>query len=441
MKSFHCTFSTSVYSVSNALILLVLPLLFFACKKDSDKESPIVTIQSPYENQTFSTVDTIAVVISATDNELVKSIVIELLDIDYKLVGSQRTYSVSGSSVQFGIDYVINQPFLSSGSYFLAVRASDGGNIGSAYKKIQLTAIARVIDQFLVVTKTTSAAHVFSGTDFNTWTERLQVNTDFKAAALNYRQNVLGITGGESGDANFYDTGEFGLGNSIPNYGSASLDYFLGLDYDNESERFILLQSDPQYRVLDKLGNPLSSGSLQQGFRPQKSFQTDDKIYIDQKSITSSSRILSSFTYPGQLLNSFTVSGSVKSVSQKSQSEDFVWIDAESGTQLALVNETSNLLATAYSRPDEPLFAVAKVSPGVFLFATSTGIYRFSYTNGSTIVLNQTLQVSELYYEPLNGIIYAVKGNTLYRLSSTGQLIGTKIFANPIVFFGIDYNR
>lgn len=441
MKSFQCTFSTSVYSVSNALILLMLPLLFFACKKDSDVEAPRVTIQSPYENQTFSTVDTLAVVISATDNEEVKSIVFELLDSDYNLIGSQKTYPVSGSPVQFGIDYIINQPFLSSGSYFLAVRASDGANIGSAYVKIQLTAIPRVIDQFLVITKTTGAAHIFSGTDFNTWTEKLQVSTDFKAAALNYRQNVLGITGGDSGDANFYNTGDFALGNSIPNYGTPSLDYFLGLDYDNEFERFILLQNDPQYRVLDKLGNPLSSGSLQPGFRPQKSFQTGDKIYVDQKSITSPSRILSSFKYAGQLINSFTVSGSVKSVSQKSQSEDFIWIDAESGTRLALANENNNLLATAYSRLDEPLFAVAQVTPGVFLIATSTGIYRYSHANGSTIVLNQSLQVTELYYEPLDGMIYAVNGNILYRLSSTGQLIDSKIFANPIVFFGIDYNR
>ncbi len=441
MKSFQCTFSTSVYSVSNALILLVLPLLFFACKKDSDQEPPLVTIQSPYENQPFSTVDTISVVISATDNEQIKSIIFELLDSDYNLIGSQKTYSVSGSPIQFGIDYSVNQPFLSSGSYYFAARASDGGNIGSAYVKILLTAIPRVIDQFLVVTKSTSTAHVFSSTDFTSWTEKLQVGTDFKAAALNYRQNVLGITGGDSGDANFYNTGDFSIGNSISNFGTPSLDYFLGLDWDVDNKKFILLQNDPQYRVLDELGNPLSSGSLQQGFRPQKSFQTNGKIYVDQKSITSSSRILSSFAYSGQLINSYTVSGSVKSVSKKSQNADFVWIDADSGTRLALTNESNNLISTAYSRANEPLLAVAKVSSGVFLIATSTGIYRYSYADGSTVVLNQSLQVTQLYYESLDGLIYAVNGNTLYRLTSTGQLVDSKNFVNPIVFFGIDYNR
>lgn len=441
MKSFHRRFSTSVYSVFNALILFSLPLLFLACKKDSDEESPKVIIQSPYENQTFLTTDTILVVVSATDNEQVKSIVLELLDSDYNLIGSQKSYAVSGASVQFAIDYALDQPFLPSGSYFLAARASDGANIGSGFTKIQLTAIPRVIDQFLVITKTSGSARILSGTNFSTWTERLQVNTHFKAAALNSRQNVLGLTGGDSGDANFYETDEFTLGNSIPNYGSPSLDYFLGLDYNSDSERFILLQNDPQYRVLDKYGNPLLSGALQPGFRPQKSFQTDDKVYIDQKSVTSSSRILSSFTYPGHLINSFTVSGTVKSVTQKNTTEDYVWIDAASGTQLALVNETSNLLATAYERPGEKLYSVADVSQGIFIIATSTGIYRFSYLNGTTVVLNQNLQVSEVYYEPLDGMIYATHENALYRLTSSGQLVDSKIFADPIAFFGIDYNR
>lgn len=439
MKSFQNGFSTSVYSVFNALILLVLSLLFFACKKDTDEEKPDIIIESPYENETFSTVDTLTVVAQITDNEQVKSVSVELLDDQYGQMGSKGTYSASGSSFNLLIDFALDQPFATSGTYFLAVRASDGSNIGSAFVQVQLQAIPREIDQFVAVTTAGGMATVRTSTDFDSWTERVQVQTDFAGAALNYRDDILGIAGGDMGDAVFYETNEFSIENGIPNYGSPSLDYFLGLDFNPDSRKFILLQRDPKYRLLDENGLPVGSQPLNPAYLPRKSFQPDDRIFIDQKALSSPNRILAMYTRQGLLLNTYVTDGPTRLVSQFDSDRDFVWIDSDEGVKLFLAN--GSILEPLYSRTGEELFAACEIGMGTFLISTSTGIYRYTYPEGSTVVLNQNYFPTGLAYDPIDGIIYGFESNTVRQLSFSGNEIGMYSFADSLVFFGLDYNR
>src|SRR5690606_19077834 len=141
MKSFHLKFSTFVHTGLNSVIVIVLLLSLPSCKDDKDEETPRVIIESPYEKQNFSAVDIITIFANIVDNEQIRSIEVSILDAEYNSLGIARTYETSGSSVSFLTDFILDEPFLNSGLYNLAVRANDGENIGSGYVQIQLTAI------------------------------------------------------------------------------------------------------------------------------------------------------------------------------------------------------------------------------------------------------------------------------------------------------------
>ena len=87
MISFHFKFLTFVYKAPKLLVFMLMPFLFQSCKDKVDAESPRVIISSPYENETFSTVDTLDVIVKITDNEQIKSLSISLLDENYKALG------------------------------------------------------------------------------------------------------------------------------------------------------------------------------------------------------------------------------------------------------------------------------------------------------------------------------------------------------------------
>lgn len=441
MKSYQIWFSTFVYSVIKSLILFLIPLLFFSCKKERDEQPPRVVVEAPYENQTFSTVDTLLVDVQISDNKQLKSLTISLVTDAFEPTGEALSYPISGTSTHLTIDFIIDRPLLDSNPYYLMMQASDGENLSSTFVQIQLHAIAREIERFLTVTKTEFNALVFSGMGFNAPSQQLDVGIDYTGAALNYRQNIFGIVGGDHGAASFYTTTDFSLKSAIPNYGTPSLDYFFGLDYSTEAEHFILLQRLPQYRLLDKYGLPLASQGLQPGYLPTRAFQSGKTIFVEQQVLSSPSRILSNYTPQGLLLNTYTVDGPVRLVSPKDVNANFIWIDSPGGLRLVISDNTDQLLEPIYSREGEELYAAIEVSEGVFLISTATGIYRYSYLSGNTTVLNQNLHPTLLTYEPIDGMIYAVEGNTVHKLTNIGQEIDSYTFANPVVFFGIDYNR
>ena len=441
MKSFHLKFLTFVHTGLKFLIVITLVLLSQACNDNKDEEPPRVIIESPYENQNFSTVDTISVFANITDNEQIKSIQISLLDTEYNGLGISRSYETSGSSVSFLADFILEEPFLKSGLYNLAVRANDGENTGSGYVQIHLTAIERVIENYLVVTKNSTQARVYQGNGVNDWQEKGVYTIDLRGAALNYRQNILGLAGGVIGDAVFYETDEFEVVQTIQGFGGNSLPYFYGLDFSAEAEQFYLLQRDPQLRVLDKYAKPISAAQLITNFLPEKTFTVSNNIFVLQKSITSPALILGMYAQSGLLVNSFAVSGKVKEMAKKSQSEIYVWEDGEDGAALRILLSGSNLLATLYKRTGETLNAAKEIGNGSFIFSTSTGLYRYDLSGGTTVLNLGIADLTDLYYDDLEGIIYGTTGNKLYKISSNGQVMNIYSFTDSIAYFAINYNR
>ncbi len=422
-------------------MLILIAVFSCSCADEKDEEPPRVILESPYENQTFLTVDSIEVVVGITDNEQIKSIKVGLVDEDYNDLGIERSYPASGTSYTLATDFLLEEPFLESGSYYLAVRASDGENVGSGYVRVQLTAIERVVENLLVVTANSTQTKVYTGENMGDWSLKGSYAIDLAGAALNYRQNLLGLAGGVVGDAVFYETEEFTATQTIAGFGSPSLPYFVGLEYDLKAERFLLLQRDQQLRILDKSGLPKSSAQLTPNFIPVKAFPLDTDIFVDQKSITGDTHVLSKYASSGLVLNSYSVTGPVREISKRSQNESFIWVDGDEGTNMSILNNTNNLVAEVYNREGEPLYAAREIGQGNFIISTSGGLLRYTYPSGGTVILNTNLSLKALYYDDLNGFIYGTEGNTLYQISLTGVVIDTFTFSETVAYFAVDYNR
>ena len=433
-------FLTHVYRL---LLLCILGLSFLVsgCKKDeSDEEPPSIFIESPIENQTFSSIDTIFVSAVITDNVNVNSVEVELLTFDNKLI-TKKQFNTSGTTVDFGVAFEIDQPLLADGQYYFALRARDSENRSSAFRQILINPIPRVIDQYVVVTAQTNDVNIRTSEDLDTWNLKLNRFMDHNGTAMNYRENVIGIVGGEIGDAEFYSTTEFNQLITYTGFGTPSISYFLGLDYSVNGEHFTLLQNEPRARVLDKEAQPLVAAVLMPNFRPVKSFDFGDEYFVLEKRITSEERFLNQYSFAGLRLNSYTVLGPVQGVFQKALYEYFVWIAEPEGTALYILDIQSQVFSKAYMRPGEELKSVIEIDDGIFIFSTDLSMYRYTYSNGGTSPLNDQLTPDKLVYDNLNGLIYGIEGELVHQLSISADLIRTISFNQEVVFFGIDYNR
>jgi hypothetical protein len=442
MKSFQKYFSTSVHIGSKLWLMLLVYFLALSCNDDEDTQSPLVIIQQPAENQPFNTIDTIFVSVTASDNERIESIDIEILDENFQPVGQRRSYTASGTSVNFATNFAVELPDLQTGFYYLTARANDGSNIGSAYRKIVLNAIPLELERIFVATASANNVKVYSRLpEASAWTQHLDRQADFAGAALSYRKNIFGLAGGEIGDAIFYETGEWQVVQSLAGPGFPGLPFFTGLSFSADVQEFLLLQSEPRLRVYDQFAAGLNGFPLQVEHRPVSAYALDQFYYVDEKPITNPNHSLAIYSRPGLLMSFLNVGGPVKGVFAKTENEVYLWVAASSGAQLRILNTTTYLVSTVFERAGESLKSVDEISPGQFVFSTSAGFFRYNFNNGSTIVISNSLSPEDVKYEALSGLIYTSSGSLLQRYSITGQLAGSETFAQPVRYFGFDYNR
>ena len=435
MKSFKTLFSTFVYSASIFLIIS-------GCKEEKDELAPRIFPESPFENQQFFSTDTITAEARITDDNQIEYVDLEILDANFNQVSVKERYLASGTTFEFGQLFPINGPELQTGIYYLAFRAGDGENVGSAFVEIRINAIPRELEGVMVGCGQNNQTYIYRSDDLSPeFTLEFTSFTDLRGGGLNYRQNILGIAGGEVGNVDFLEIEEYGVVNSLPGFGTPGLPYFLSLSFDDERERFYLTEREERIRVFDKRGFALVGFDGLPSHLPLSVFGSDEGYFVLEKEIDAPIYSLCFYSEAGLRFEVYPVAGEVRSVEVRNTNEFFVWVDNPDGLELRLLNLTTGLLSLPYSRPGDRLQGAVRTGSNTFVVSTSSGLLRYNYSNGGTVILNSNLELGELYYDELNELIYHINGNDLTILTSAGNQVGEETFPHPIAFVGFDYNR
>jgi len=437
IKSFKRVFSTIVHSW-----LVIFSAVLFSCNEEEDEISPRVIVESPFENQSFQSTDTIEAIATISDNEQVRSVELELLDLDFNLVGRKESYLVSGSQVNFGQLYPIDGALLSSGDYYLAFRAKYDFNVGSGFVKIRINAAPRRLEGVIVITKESNQTFVYYR-ESNELSFQLKLNyfSDAIGAGLNYRQDIIMTAGGEAGDAVFIELDEFEQVGSIPGFGSIGLPFFVAGTYEQNIERFFVAERDGVIRVRGKEATPLLSFNSLPEHIPQEVFGSTEGYFLAEKEIDSPLVVLTLYSFQGLLLDVFQVAGSVRGVYDRNFNEKFIWVDNPLGFELRLLDLSTEFLSLPFQRKGSRLEDVVRISSNTFVLSTSDGLLRYNFSNGGVSPINNSAPQGELFFDELNQLIYLVEGEQIRIYETDGNEIGGVSFEQEIVFVGFDYNR
>ena len=438
MKSYKKYFSTFVHI--GLAILVVISLS--SCKDDEDENPPRITIQAPFENQVFLSTDTIEATAVITDNEQVTSVELELLDLEFNQVALKRSYPASGSTFNFGQSFAIDAPELQSGDYYLAFRANDGRNVGSAFVKIRINAIPRELEGVLVLTSQDNQSYIYyREDDENEFVLERNFFADAVGGGLNYRQNIFATAGGEAGNADFFEIDEYSILASLPGFGTTGLPFYLSMTFAEDLQQFILTERDGRVRVLDKNANLLLGFDGLMNHLPLQVFASEDGYFLCEKEIVAPLYVLTFYSLQGLFLDNYQVAGAVRGVFDRNLNERFVWVDDPEGLELRLLNVSTEFLSLPYERPGARLADVVQTGTNTFFISTSEGLLRYNYSNGGTVILNGSAPEGDLYFDDLNQLIYLVTGQEARIYGVNGDLAGQFSFPREIVYIGFDYNR
>jgi hypothetical protein len=438
MKSYKKYFSTFVHTAMAILILLSLS----SCNDDEDENPPRITIESPFENQMFSSTDTIEASAIITDNEQITSVELELLDLEFNQVAVKQSYPASGSTFNFGQLFAIDTPELQTGDYYLAFRANDGRNVGSAFVKIKINAIPRELEGVLVLTSQNNQSYIYYREEDESEFE-IESNffTDAVGGGLNYRQNIFATAGGEVGDADFFEIEEFSIINTLPGFGNTGVPFYLSMTYDIGVEQFILTNREGRVRVLDKNASLLLGFDGLENHFPLEVFPTEDGYFLSEKEIDGPLYTLVFYSFQGLLFDIYQVNGAIRGLFYQNLDEKFVWVDNPEGLELRILDISTEFLSLPYQRPGTRLADVVRTGNNAFIISTSEGLLRYNYSNGGTVIFNSSAPEGDLYFDDLNQLIYLSSGQDAFIYSMNGAEVGGFSFPREIVYIGFDYNR
>ncbi len=156
MLEINSLFKHKLLTIVSLLILITLG----ACQKKDDL-APSVSIQIP-SGGSYSAMDTLYIKAQITDNVNINRISIKIIDQNNQQICPSYNFFPNRSSFLLESSFIINNLYLSSGSYFLIIEAYDGTNIGKSYIPIQIGAISKKLEDILIVERYTNHTEIYS---------------------------------------------------------------------------------------------------------------------------------------------------------------------------------------------------------------------------------------------------------------------------------------
>jgi hypothetical protein len=151
------------------LLACVLIVGFMGCKKNPcDELPPSIQLNNPSVGAVFYFQNTIEIRATITDDTKLESVTCEITDAQNRRYLQSNTFAPTGNS--FDLNYSISHDdlYLTGGTYFVRITASDGENEQIAFREIQLVAAPRLLERVFAIRTAgnTTAIDTLHGNEF-----------------------------------------------------------------------------------------------------------------------------------------------------------------------------------------------------------------------------------------------------------------------------------
>ena len=416
-------------------------ILMASCRKETENKFPEVFIDSPYENQQFNVFDTIHVHVRMTDDVGLTTLKVQLLDLNMIPVLPQFMQSLSGVSQDISFDYVINNIRITSGNYVLSVEAHDASDYRRIYKTVYVTEAPLELQGFFVVTNTTPNVRIYKcDSSFNPaiWDQSV---TDFTDMALSSYWQQVYINGQLTGSLR-----ALSIDGSLPNWSlpafPSTMPYWGPLS-TNGLRLLISCPGPGQIRQLDESGNQEFFANTTNGFYPDHHLQVDNRIYVEQKEISSAAKKIVVYNVAGAAMQETNLTLDALAMFQKDNDQIYV-IGNEAGQGSLLIYDfIMNGFWEPITLPAGSVLSAAQISGEILLIAMSNGnVYKFNYNPISLMIWGTGINPAQLRYDATSGSVISAEGSNVRIYNFNPFMLEQTIpFPDPVADLELWYNR
>ena len=415
----------------------IVALFVFGCqKKNNDETYPTIQIEMPLQGRIYYFGDDISIEASIQDEKQLKSIEVAITDRQGNKFLETATYSPTERTFDVSLTIRHNDLYLTGGTYYIRIRASDGENEQFAFREIQLIEAPRQIENLFIVRDTGGSCLIdtLSGSSFLPY---FQFAHEYFAGGINARTNQLVICSSHPGDLQTFLHPEFEPINALF---PPSNDVITAFHHDQQNRCFYwgtmagaIWKTDLQGTRLFSSTNAGKITSIGSGW---------------QHVVVSSENVNQQFVSAiradnGIVETTLTIDWQIKGILHlASESNRILLLGNQSNTsRFAWLNLSTSAINEVYNFYEaSPVISVCDGAGNDFYVVHSTGIARYINSMNSFSVSNFQ-QAEKLMYDEIGNSLWAVGEQTLTQLDAMGETVVQSYQIIGLKDFWIKYNK
>ncbi len=419
------------------LTLAFVTLVVFSCrKKDNDETYPTIQIEIPTQGRIYYFGNDISIQASIQDEKQLKSIEVAITDRQGNKFLETASYSPTQNTFDLNLSIRHNDLYLTGGTYYVRIRASDGENEQFAFREIQLIEAPRRIENLFIVRNTGGSCSVdsLSGSSFLPY---FQFAHEYFGGGINARSNQLVICSNHPGDLQTFLYPEFETVNApFP----PSNDVITAFHHDQQNRCFYWGTMSGAIWKTDVLGTRLFSSTnagriTSIASSPQHVVASSENVNQQFVSaIRADNGIMeTTLTIDWQIIgivNLSSESNRILLLGNQSNTSRFAWLNLSTSA----INEVFNFYETS------PVISVCDATGNDFYVVHSTGIARYVNTMSSFSISNFQ-HAEKLVYDEIGNSLWAVGEQTLTQLDAVGETVVQSYQVTGLQDFWIKYNK
>ena len=392
--------------------IFILLISISSCKKDEDTSLPTIQITSPASGSVFSVLDTIYISANISDNEILKSASVYILDDKARNISGTQSFSVSSNTYTLNTFILLNDIRIESDTYDLVVTASDNYNTKKTYQKINLTSPNKELEKIIILTEDLNNTYVLEQESSGNIVQKHIISSLLTDAEINSYYNSL-LTLSKAGNLTNLNISNYELYWENSNLNTPPYEYKGKLLIHNE----IIFASQRNNSIYGyTYANTVNKTAISENSDYQPNLFCIHNDYIISTSYSmgiGANKIEKSYFSTGIPSASINLNTNPVEIIPSLNNSVFIFSNTSSSGKIDAFHLAYNTLQEQYTFENEIIKSVCKISNNDIIIATNLHTYIFNSESNNAYIIKDGYSPSSIFYEELNNLVYCAVNNTI----------------------------
>ena len=424
------------------IVFIGLVCLGFSCSKETDEQVPTIWVASPIDMQHIAVGDTVRVIAKITDNRVVESVSVTLVDDNG--IPLLSTISEQPNVTEYDLDlfYAIDDIQISSGTYYFDVTAFDGVNRVYETVPVVINGIAQQREGIFIFDNVSNQTSIYR---LDTVLNAILFKTltgDFLGGAVNHYHQQVVCAGNVSGKVTVMDIKTGAELWSLPLANGGSFPSFTGVFSHNQT--VYVAYYNENIRGYDGGGNLSYGTQAHSGYYGESGWVHEDVLLVEQtsKSIAGTKMVVY-WMASGAERHQIVLSEDICGMFSLNNDEVILFTnDAANNGRLSFYSVSNNVRSIPFNIGPGKIDAVTQISTGEYLVARNGDLKIISANTFSTLPYLSGVNASILKYDVTSDELVVVDGNKLSLYDYTKRTVKQSYtHSNHILDMQFLYNK